>query len=52
MSDDDDNASHVGSTLNADGDTTTEPADLSDSEIKDEENQLSWFIYILVSCEQ
>jgi hypothetical protein len=47
--DDDDDTSHVGSTLDADGDTTMEQADLSDSEIEDEENQLSWFIYILVS---
>jgi len=39
--DEDDEASHVGSTLDADGDRTMEPADKSDSESEDDKTELS-----------
>lgn len=50
--DEDDEASHVGGTLDADGDTTMEPADMpngSDSKSgdKDEESELGKTICIL-----
>src|SRR6202050_3757150 len=39
--DDEDDVTHVGGTLDADGDRTMEPADGSDSESKDSDSELS-----------
>jgi hypothetical protein len=51
-SNDEDEVSHVGGTLDADDDRIMEPADQSDNESEDDESKLSKTkpVFILVSC--